>query len=423
MDRESTPDWVVPGIIRGAIVLLACLLFVLLLLVIGAPVVNRAVSLFEYVSRPEGSTPNLNSELFAEVRSRLTNGQSSEFATRLVIQEVPAWKPVDMDQAAARLERIREVADTVPGSGPSWQEMHGGIRDSYLLFLTALSDYSRKRGALLAKTEQDLAAISRARGRAMAEVLVDHQLNTERMDSSESAISRLRTRLAGFQLWPTPVPDQRLLGVAVNDAFLTLTPNPADQFSAFPTLSSPTEFDLSRWFDTDGGGRKAITSVRLTVPDSPQILAPTTPASSPAVDSEKVTPLSGIAATLFAKDWEIFRLRRPWMNEALLERYHRDSSPLLNMSWLFEDTGPLAKLPFALIIARDVTYRVAFDSESDFLAVKQALGTMKPLRLTVGKSSILLEPGATKLQESDRSLLIAPTKSHAQVVGIVSIRY
>ena len=119
----------------------------------------------------------------------------------------------------------------------------------------------------------------------------------------------------------------------------------------------------------------------------------------------------------------MFRLRRPWLNESLLEQYRRDWSFLIDVGWLFDGDGPLSRIPIAVVVARDILYRVSFNTDGGFEHAHTALEKGRSLRLSVGTSTLIVEPGAARLNARDRTLTIAPASSRAQIIAVISIRY
>jgi hypothetical protein len=403
-----------------AVVLLSVALLILsaIALATARPVFDHGTSLARYLFRSKPPiSPKLEDQLNETVRSRLLNQLPQEMAGRLVFEQVPSWNPLPMDNPSTRMEELRRVADTVPEPGRDWDDLQGGIRDAYLLFLGALGDYSRKHGSLLAESERQLREIREKRGDAM------ERLNSQRRDDSHRrAEGTLRMRAEETVLaWFTAPPDSKVLGRAINDAELTLTPNPQDSYSQFPPLSAPTADDLAKWFGSDERSQQTPVS---TVDASSGLLAGSL--GTPSAGTQYVSgpqSVGHVVGKLYARDWQVYRLRRSWLNESLLEQYHRDGSFLLDIRWLFNDDGPLARIPIAIVVARDVLYRVQFTDDKDYLVARAALQSGSPLKLSIGATTLVIEPGSVRASDVDHTITIAPASSRAQIVTVVSLRY
>jgi hypothetical protein len=405
-------------VVTTVLVLVALLALSAIAIATARPIIDHGTNLARYLFGPKPPiSPKLEDQLNETVRSRLLNQLPQEMAGRLVFEQVPSWNPLPMDNPSTRMEQLRRVADTVPEPGRDWNDLQGGIRDAYLLFLGALGDYSRKHGNLLAESERQLGEIREKRGDAM------QRLNRQRGDSSHrsgGATVRMRAEETVFA-WFTAPPDSKVLGRAINDAELTLTPNPQDSYSQFPTLSTPTSDDLAKWFDSDERSQQTPIS---TVDASSGLLAGSSGTLS-AGPQQVSSPQSvgHVVAKLYARDWQVWRLRRSWLTESLLEQYHRDGSFLLDIHWLFNDDGPLARIPIAIVVARDVLYRVQFTDGKDYLVARSALQNGSPLKLSIGATTLVIEPGSARASDVDHTLTIAPASSHAQIVSVVSLRY
>jgi hypothetical protein len=404
-------------VVADALLLVALLLLSVIALATARPMFDDGASLARYLFRSKPPIlPKLEDQLNETVRSHLLDQLPQEMAGRLVFEEVPSWNPLPMDNPSTRMEQLRRVADTVPEPGRDWDDLQGGIRDAYLLFLGALGEYSRKHGSLLAESERQLRDIREKRGDAMQR-LSNQRKDDRRRTQGTFKIWAEETVLA----WFTAPPDPKILGTAINDADSTLTPNPQDDYSQFPPIAAPTADDLAKWFGSDGRSQQTPVS---TVDASSGLLAGSSGTPSAGIRYlSNPQPVGHVVGKLYARDWQVYRLRRSWLNESLLEQYHRGGSFLLDSRWLFNDDGPLARIPIAIVVARDMLYRVQFADDKDYLVARGALQGGSPLKLAIGATTLVIEPGSVRASDVDHTITIAPASSRAQIVTVVSLRY
>jgi hypothetical protein len=206
-------------------------------------------------------------------------------------------------------------------------------------------------------------------------------------------------------------------------------PNPETDFSPHP----PATFegcDIDTWLHTTRANtpRRQLSFVEMQISPGDISASPPTPSSvgtAPAEPGPNSLPsFTGTLQTkVLASDWKVCVITRPWLQEPILERLRSNIDPFVDTRELFGTGGALAAVPFALIVAKEVTVEISFSDRSAFENVRNAVANGQSVQIQNGASRLIVD-GAVALFEDNRNSIVIPAVSGtAQIMFVVSKLY
>jgi len=390
---------------------------------VGYPIFERSRYLYGYLSAADTAEPQFSEgTLDGEIQATLHRVLPASWTGRVLYQRVERWAPIPLDDPATRGEALRKVSDVATFPSFSYLGEGNSVLAGYRTLLSEL----RRDASIRAGSAEPLAT-----GRApSAKDPPAHSSASSRASPPSNAETASMFERRERQLFAL---GQGSFSVAEIDAARLRIdqfdyPNPDTQFSPHPPVTF-SQCDIDKWIDAapNTHGRRRLSSVEMRVlpGDTSAATAAAMAAGAPAESAaaQAALPAVTIQTTVIASDWKVCVISRPWLEDPILERVRGNIDPFIDTRDLFGTGGGLAAIPYAIVVAKDVTIEIVFSDPAAFENVKNAVAREQTVRIQTDTSPLIVDGAVAAFDQARHSIVIPATSGTSQVMFVVSKLY
>ena len=299
--------------------------------------------------------------------------------------------PKPLDDSTTRDETLRQLADNSPLVSFSYIESGNSVLAGYNTLLSEMREDAAIR-----------AGSPKSRDTSVVENLERHVFALGEGSFTVAEIDAARQRIEKFDV-----------------------PNPETQFSPHPPVTF--DCDLERWLRArPSTRRRQLSSVEMQISPGDIMAAQPALTSKASVDSLKSSDFvftGNLQTTVQASDWMVCVIKRPWLQENILERLRGNIDPFVDTRDLFGTGGALAAVPYALVVAKDVTVEITFSDSISFENVKNAVARGQTVQIQKGGSRLIVEGSVASFDETRHAIVVPAISGTSQVMFVVSKLY
>ena len=383
---------------------------------VGYPIFERSRYLYKYLSAADNTEPQFSEgTLDGEIQATLHRVLPASWTGRVLYQRVERWAPIPLDDASTRDEALRKVADVATFPSFSYLGEGNSVLAGYRTLLSEL-----RRDALIRAGSTEPATTGRA---SSANVSLPRSSASASSETSSMFERRERQLFAlGQGSFSVDEIDSARLRIEQFEF-----PNPDTQFSPHPPVTFG-QCDIDKWIHAarTNSARHRLSSVEMRV--LPADIPAATPsmtsgASTESVNNPAILSPGTVRTTVLASDWKVCVITRPWLEEPILERVRGNIDPFIDTRELFGTGGALAAIPYAIVVAKDVTIEIVFSDPGAFEGVKNAVVREQTVRIQTDTSPLIVDRAVAAFDQPRHSIVIPATSGTAQVMFVVSKLY